>query len=153
MSVVWVDADACPKSIREIILRAAERTKTHTRLVANHALPVPRSPFVATITVPSGADAADALIHERIEAGELLITSDIPLADLVLAKGAVVLTPRGESLDAENIRGRLNMRDFMETLRASGEHSGGPKPLGEREVRAFANAFDRALARMLRSRD
>ncbi|WP_106477376.1 YaiI/YqxD family protein [Phytohalomonas tamaricis] len=148
MPTIWVDADACPKAVRDVIIRAAERTSTPTRLVANHQLPVPRSPWVQSLSVPSGADAADNLIVERAEPGDLVITSDLPLAGDALAKGAVVLTSRGEALTLDNIRARLNMRDFMETMRASGEHTGGPKALSERDIREFANAFDRQLAKM-----
>lgn len=150
MPTIWVDADACPRAIRDIIIRAAERTSTPARLVANHQLPVPRSPWVQSLSVPSGADAADALIVERAERGDLVITADLPLAADALDKGALVLTPRGEALTADNIRARLNMRDFMETMRASGEHTGGPKAQSERDVRDFANAFDRELTKLRR---
>lgn len=148
MSKIWVDADACPKAIRDVILRAAERTSINTFLVANHALPVNRTANVSMLSVPSGADAADQLIIDRSDAGHLVITADLPLADAVLKKGTQVLTPRGESLTLDNIRARLNMRDFMDTMRASGEHSRGQKTLNERDVRTFANAFDRLVTRM-----
>lgn len=147
-ATLWIDADACPKAIRELIIRAAMRTQTHTYFVANHALALPKLAFIHTVSVPSGADAADNHIVEHAASGDVVITSDLPLASLVLAKGAQVLTTRGESLTRDNIGPRLNMRDFMETMRASGEHSRGAKPLHPRDVQAFANAFDRILARL-----
>ena len=147
-TAIWVDADACPRLIRDIIARAAIRTERRTAFVANHLIPLPRSPFVYALNAPQGADAADALIAERTLPGALVITGDLPLASIVLAKGARVLTHRGDALTLDNIGPRLNMRDFMETMRASGEHTRGAKPLAPRDVQAFANAFDRALARL-----
>lgn len=148
-TAIWVDADACPRPIRDLIARAAIRTERRTAFVANHLIPLPRSPFAYALNAPQGADAADALIAEHATKGALVITSDLPLASLVLAKGAHVLTHRGESLTCDNIGPRLNMRDFMETMRASGEHSRGAKPMSTRDVQTFANAFDRALARQI----
>lgn len=150
MVAIWIDADACPKVVREIIVRGAERTDTTATFVANHALPLQRSRNIATLCVSHGADAADNLIIERASAGDIVITSDLPLADSVIAKGAAVITPRGEALDHNNIKARLNMRDFFETLRSSGEHSGGQKAMNERDSRDFANAFDRLLTRLTR---
>ena len=147
MPILWVDADACPRPARDILVRAAERTETQTWMVANHALPLPPSRWVRALSVASGFDAADNEIVARIEPGDLLITADLPLAMEALDKGADVMTNRGEALTRDNIRARVQMRDFMETLRASGEHTGGPKGYGDIERREFANALDRWLAR------
>ncbi|GHE20292.1 YaiI/YqxD family protein [Halomonas urumqiensis] len=147
MPTLWVDADACPKVAREIIIRAAERTATPSWFVANHAIPLPPSKWVKALSVSHGVDAADNEIVSRIIAGDLLITSDLPLAMEAIDKGAKVMTTRGETLDANNIRARVQMRDFMETLRASGEHTGGPKGYSDADRREFANALDRWLAK------
>ncbi|WP_355661804.1 YaiI/YqxD family protein [Halomonas salifodinae] len=144
---LWVDADACPRVVRDIIVRAAERTATPTWFVANHSIPLPPSKWVKSLSVASGFDAADNEIVERIQPGDLLITSDLPLALEALERGAKVMTTRGESLNKDNIRARVQMRDFMETLRASGEHTGGPKGYSDADRREFANALDRWLAR------
>lgn len=150
---IWVDADACPVVIREILFRAAERTSTQMRLVSNHALPVPGSQFIKRIQVETGFDVADNLIAARVSAGDLVITSDIPLANEVISKGAQALSPRGELYTASNIKARLNMRDFMETLRSSGIQSGGAAPLSQTDRMTFANALDRILAQKHRNRD
>ncbi|MGJ8523202.1 hypothetical protein R84981_001899 [Carnimonas sp. R-84981] len=150
MPAIWIDADACPRAIREIILKGANRTCTSATFVANHALPIPRSPYVSALSVPQGADAADQLIVDRASPGDLIITADLPMAHDAIEKGALVITPRGEALDRDNIKARLGMRDFFETLRASGEHTSGQKALNERDIREFANAFDRILARLCR---
>ena len=144
---IWVDADACPKVIREILFRAASRVEIPMTLVANHMLPVPKSPWISSRQVPQGFDVADDYIVEQVSEGDLVITSDIPLAAEVIEKGAGVISPRGEQLTPANIRQRLNMRDFMDTMRSSGEMSGGPPALGQRDKQAFANALDRYLAR------
>ena len=144
---IWVDADACPVVIREILFRAAERTATPTWLVSNHALSVPPSRVIKAIRVESGFDVADNLIAARVEPGDLVITSDIPLADEVITKGAVALSVRGELYTASNIKSRLNMRDFMETMRSSGIQSGGAAPLNQTDRMNFANALDRILAK------
>ncbi len=144
---IWVDADACPRVIRDILVRAANRTRTQTTLVANHSLGLPRSEFVGTLQVASGFDVADHEIVRRVTAGDLVITSDIPLAAEVIEKGGEAISPRGEVYTRENIRPRLNIRDFMDTMRASGVQSGGPPALGSAEKQAFANALDRYLAR------
>ncbi len=144
---IWVDADACPKVIREILYRAATRVEIPMTLVANHVLPVPKSPWISARQVPQGFDVADDYIVEQVSEGDLVITSDIPLAAEVIEKGAGVISPRGEQLTPANIRQRLNMRDFMDTMRSSGEMSGGPPVLGQRDKQAFANALDRYLAR------
>ncbi|QJQ96201.1 MULTISPECIES: YaiI/YqxD family protein [Halomonadaceae] len=147
MPTLWIDADACPKVARDIIVRAAERTRTSTWFVANHQVPLPSSQWVKPLAVASGFDAADNEIVARIEEGDLLISSDLPLALEAIDKGAEVMTNRGEILDRNNIRARVQMRDFMETLRASGEHTGGPKGYSDTDRREFANALDRWLAR------
>ena len=147
MSVIWVDADACPRAMRDIIIRGAERSGITATFVANHALPLPRLALIKMITVPGGADAADQLIIERAVAGDLAITSDLPMALELIEKDVEVLTARGESLTSDNIRARLNIRDFMETMRGSGEMTGGPSRQNAQDVREFANAFDRALTR------
>jgi len=143
---IWVDADACPKTIKTILFRAAERTRTSLTLVANQHLQVPPSRHINAIQVPQGFDVADNEIVKRTNKGDLIITSDIPLADEVITKGAYALTPRGELFTKENIRARLNMRDFMDTMRASGLDTGGPPPLSENDKREFANNLDRFLA-------
>ena len=147
MPNLWVDADACPKVAREIIVRAAERTRTAAWFVANHTVPLPRSAWVKSLAVSQGFDAADDEIVERIQPGDLLITSDLPLAMAAIERQAKVMTTRGEALDANNIRARVQMRDFMETMRASGEHTGGPSGYSDSDRREFANALDRWLAK------
>lgn len=144
---IYVDADACPTVIKEILYRAAERKKLQLILIANQPLRVPPSKFIQTHTVSSGFDVADDEIVKRCEAGDLVITADIPLAAEVIAKGGQALSPRGELFTKDNIRGRLNVRDFMDTMRASGVQSGGPPPLNQRDRMAFANHLDRILAR------
>ena len=143
---LWVDADACPVVIREILFRAAERTKTDMTLVANQSLSVPPSRYIKTQRVSSGFDVADNEIVKQVKAGDLVITSDIPLASEVIEKGALALSPRGELFTSENIRARLNMRDFLETMRSSGLQSGGPPPLNQSDRQAFANHLDRILS-------
>lgn len=148
---IWVDADACPVVIKEIIFRAAQRAEIYTTLVANQSIPVPPSKFIKSIQVSSGFDVADDEIVLRCDAGDLVITADIPLASEVIDKGGQALNPRGELYTKANIRGRLNMRDFMDTMRASGVQSGGPPPLGNRDKQAFANSLDRVIAKSQRA--
>lgn len=143
---IWVDADACPRVIKEILYRAAERTSTALTLVANQPLQVPPSRHIRTVRVGAGFDVADKHIAGRVMAGDLVITADIPLAAEVVEKGARALDPRGELYTPENIRQRLNMRDFMDTLRSSGVDTGGPSSFGQAERQAFANQLDRLLA-------
>ncbi|AGA32280.1 Protein YaiI [Thioalkalivibrio nitratireducens DSM 14787] len=150
---IWVDADACPGVIKEILFRAAERTRVPVTLVANQPLRVPPSRFVRAIQVGSGFDVADNEIVARLEAGDLVVTADIPLAAEVIERGGHALNPRGEMYGADTIRARLGMRDFMETLRASGVDTGGPSALHPRDRQAFANQLDRFLQRQLRERD
>lgn len=139
---IWVDADACPVVIKDILFRAAERTGVPLTLVANQPVRVPPSRHIRMIQVSSGFDVADNEIVKRVEAGDLVITSDIPLAAEVIEKGAHALSPRGEMHTRDNIGARLNMRDFMETLRASGIQSGGPAALSQKDRQAFANQLD-----------
>ncbi|MDH3612062.1 MAG: YaiI/YqxD family protein [Gammaproteobacteria bacterium] len=146
---IWVDADACPVVIKEILFRAAERTETLLTLVANQPLRVPASEFIKTIQVPSGFDVADSEIIKRLDTGDLVVTADIPLAAEVIDKGGHALNPRGELYSVDNIRARLNMRDFMDTLRASGIDTGGPPALSKSDRQAFANNLDRFLARVM----
>jgi len=144
---IWVDADACPVVIKEILFRAATRTQVELTLIANHAMRVPKAPNIKSIQVPAGFDVADHEIVRRCSAGDLVITSDIPLADEVITLGASALSPRGEAFSKANIKQRLNVRDFMETMRSSGVHTGGPPPLGQQEKQMFANALDRWLVK------
>jgi len=144
---IWVDADACPKVIKEILFRAADRASVPVTLVANQALQVPRSPHIRSIQVAAGFDVADNHIVQQAAEGDLVITADIPLAAEAIAKGCLALNPRGELYTAENIRQRLNMRDFMDTLRSSGVDTGGPAAFSQADRMAFANQLDRWLAR------
>lgn len=145
---IWVDADACPVVIRQILFRAAKRTNVPVTLVANHPLPIPRGGTVSMLQVSSGFDVADNEIVKRLSAGDLVITSDIPLAAEVIDAGGQAISPRGERFSADTIKGKLSMRDFMETMRSSGvEMSGGPAAMGNADKQAFANLLDQALAR------
>lgn len=143
MSVsILVDADACPVVIKEILYRAANRTKTPLLLVANQFLQIPKSEYIRMFQVEKGFDVADHEITRRVETGDLVITADIPLAADVIAKGATALSPRGELYDEANIKARLSMRDFMEELRSAGVNTGGPAPLNNGDKQAFASALD-----------
>lgn len=142
---IWVDADACPVVVKEILFRAAERTATELILVANQSLITPPSRYISSVQVPRGFDVADDEIVKRLGAGDLVVTSDIPLAAEVIAKGGHALSPRGELHTPENIRARLNMRDFLDTMRASGVDTGGPAAFSQRDRQAFANNLDKLL--------
>ena len=144
---IWVDADACPVVIRDILCRAAVKRQIETTFVANQAIRLTPSPWLKSLQVPQGFDVADDEIASRAQAGDLIITADIPLASEVLAKGSFVITPRGEQYTANNIKQRLQMRDFMETMRSSGEHTGGPPPLNQTDRKHFADQLDRLLQR------
>lgn len=148
---IWVDADACPLVIKDILFKAAERTEVQLTLVANQPLRIPRSPHIKFFQVPSGLDVADNEIVKRLSAGDLVITADIPLAAEVVEKGGYALNPRGELYSAENIRGRLNMRDFMDTLRGSGIDTGGPPALSKSDRQSFANHLDTLLTKHIRN--
>ncbi|PCH64042.1 MAG: hypothetical protein COC19_00290 [SAR86 cluster bacterium] len=142
---IYVDADACPNLIKTILFKAAQRTEVPLYFLANQLVEVPKLPNIKSIKVAQGFDVADDEIVRRVQAQDLVITSDIPLADEVITKGGLVLSPRGETLSASTIKARLNMRDFLDTLRSSGIQSGGQKPMGEVEKRKFSNALDRYL--------
>lgn len=149
---IWVDADACPRVIKEILYRAAERLEVCLTLVANQALATPRSPHIRTLQVPRGFDVADNEIARRVAPGDLVVTADIPLAAEVIAKGGHALNPRGEFYSTENVRALLNMRDFLDTLRASGVQTGGPDTFSQADRKAFASELDRFLARYFKPR-
>ena len=142
---IWVDADACPNVIKEILFRAADRRKIVITFVANQLIRTPPSPYIKALQVPSGFDIADNKIIELVQPGDLVITADIPLAAAVLARQGRVLDPRGEFYTSDTIEERLTMRDFMDGLRASGVETGGPAPLNQGARQAFANQLDRFL--------
>ena len=140
---IWIDADACPVVIKEILFKAADRTQTKTTLVANHALHLPPSRYLSFIQVTAGFDVADNEIVKRLNQGDLVITSDIPLADEAITKGATALSPRGDLFTANNIKSKLSMRDFMDVIRSSGVQTGGPSPLSQADRQNFAGHLDR----------
>jgi len=148
---IWVDADACPAVIKDILYRAAERVKSPLILVANHPLRTPPSPYIRSMQVPGGFDVADNRIVELLQAGDLVITADIPLAAAVIEKGGHALNPRGELYTQDNIRERLTMRNFMGELRNTGVMTGGPSALSHSDRQAFANQLDRFLTRLQKS--
>jgi uncharacterized protein len=148
MMKIWVDADACPGVIKDILYRAADRAQVQLTLIANQMLRTPPSPWIRAIQVPAGFDVADQRIAQEAEPGDLVITADIPLAAQVVAKGAHVLDPRGELLDANNIQERLTMRNFMDSLRSSGVDTGGPAAFSTADRQAFANKLDGQLAKL-----
>jgi len=142
---IWVDADACPVVIKDILFRAAERTQTEVTLIANHFLKTPPSKFINFIQVSSGFDVADDEIVKKCQPSDLVITADIPLAAEVVEKGCTALNPRGELYTTQNIKQKLNMRDFMDTLRSSGVETGGVPPISQNDRQAFANNLDKWL--------
>lgn len=148
---IWVDADACPVVIKEILFKAADRAQIVTTLVANHNVRVPPSRFISFMQVSSGFDIADDEIVKRVNEGDLVITSDIPLADEVIDKRGTALSPRGELYTKENIKSRLNIRDFMDTMRASGVQTGGPAALNQTDRQNFANHLDRIITQFKKS--
>lgn len=150
---IWVDADACPKVIKEILFRAADRTAVQVTLVANRLLYTPPSPYISAIQVADGFDVADSEIVKRLEAGDLVITADIPLAAEVIGKGGHALDPRGEMHSSDTIQARLMMRDFMETLRASGVETGGPSALSQRDRQLFAKHLDYYLTTLVKQKN
>lgn len=150
---IWVDADAAPRDVKDVVFRAARRLELAAVLVANQRIPAPLdNAFVSTVWVQGGPDVADRHIADHAEPGDVAITADIPLAAILVEKGIVVLDPRGERYDAENVRERLSVRDFMESLRGAGVETGGARPYGAREKQAFAASLDRVLAAALRER-
>ncbi len=146
---IWVDADACPVAIKEMLIRAAKRTGIQLTFVANQSISLPPAHNIKSIQVSSGFDVADNWIVTQTQSGDLVITQDIPLADEVISKGALAIGPRGQIYTRENIKSRLNMRDFMETMRSSGIHSGGPAPLNQQDKQNFANQLDRWLSKAM----
>jgi len=149
---LWVDGDAMPRAVKEVIFRAAERRELETSVVANQRLRVPEGArFVRSIRVDGGLDVADDYIVEHATPGDLAITADIPLAGRLVEKGVKAIDPRGQEYTADTIGERLSIRDFMDELRSTGVETGGPKPYSERDKRAFSDAFDRTLTRMLKS--
>jgi uncharacterized protein YaiI (UPF0178 family) len=142
---IWVDADACPNLVKEILFRAATRTKTFVILVSNQPLRSPPSLFIKKLQVSAGFDMADNEIVKQMSAGDLVITADIPLASAVVEKGGIALNPRGELYSEKNIKQRLSLRDFSEALRGTGMQIGGPPKLGKKEIQAFANSLDQFL--------
>lgn len=142
---IWVDADACPNVIKEVLFRAADREKVHVTLVANQSVKTPPSAYIRSLRVAAGFDVADNEIVKRVEKGDLVITADIPLAAEAMGKGAAALNPRGERYTEATIAERLTMRDFMDTLRASGIQTGGPSTLSQRDRQAFANELNKWL--------
>lgn len=144
---IWIDGDACPKVIKEILFRVATREGVTVTLVANQAVYVPPSPHIRALQVPKGFDRADKEIVGRVEPGDVVITADIPMAAEVIAKGGQILTPRGESYTRETIQAALTMRNFMDTLRSAGVETGGPPPLSQNDRRVFAQQLERLLAR------
>ena len=144
---IWVDADACPLVIKEILYRAANRTQVPLILIANQMLRVPPSPWITAVQVPGGFDVADQRIVKEAQSGDRIITADVPLAAQAIAKGAIVIDPRGELLNAGNIQERLAMRNFLDSLRSSGVDTGGPAAFSDADRKAFANQLDRLLAK------
>jgi uncharacterized protein YaiI (UPF0178 family) len=144
---IWVDADACPVAIKEILFRCADRRNIFVTLVANQVLRIPKSTNINFIKVSAGFDVADNEIVKQMESGDLVITADIPLAAEVIEKGGVALNPRGELYTPENIKSRLAMRDFMDTLRSGGVDTGGPAALNKKDIQTFANHLDRLLTK------
>lgn len=150
---IWIDADAAPRDVKDVVARAALRLEVETLLVANQRLQTPaNNPFVTALRVEGGPDKADDYIAENASPGDLAVTADIPLAARLVEKGVQTIDPRGQEYDRENIGERLSVRDFMDSLRSTGVETGGPKAYGQREKQAFANALDRLLTRALRKR-
>jgi uncharacterized protein YaiI (UPF0178 family) len=150
---IWVDADAAPRDVKEIVFRAASRTQSETILVANKRMfTPPDKALISSVTVDGGPDVADRYIAEHAEAGDIAITADIPLASILVQNDVIVIDPRGELYTAENVAERLSIRNFMESLRGSGVETGGAAPYGNREKQAFAGTLDRALAKAARTK-
>jgi uncharacterized protein len=147
---LWVDADACPKAVKEIVYRAADRRQVNTTFVANAPLSLPRSPFLHFIRVESGFDVADREIARRVQPGDLVITADIPLAADVIERGGFALNPRGEFYSPDNVKSALSMRNFMDGLRGAGTLTGGPATFSQRDRTTFANQLDRFLTKHLK---
>jgi uncharacterized protein YaiI (UPF0178 family) len=144
---IWIDADACPKAVKETVFKASSRLKIPVFMVANSYLAIPRNSLVQAVHVDKGADVADSYIVDHLTAEDLVITADIPLAAQVVEKGATAINPRGEHYTAENVRARLSMRDFMQNLRDTGVETGGPPPFGVKDKALFANSLNRILCK------
>lgn len=147
---VWVDADACPGAVKEIILKTAKRLNLETVFVANKELQLPPLACVSFVRVDGSSDAADSYIAEHSEAGDLAVTQDIPLASILVGKETAVVNPHGQEFTADNITERLSLRNFMQEMRDSGQVTGGPKPFSDKEKRAFADTYDRIITRLKR---
>lgn len=147
---IWIDADACPKPVKEVIFKNSFRLKVPVTLVANSYMNIPLDPLIQFIQVDKGADVADFYIVENLNPGDLVITADIPLADLVVKKEAIAINPRGEEYNEENISERLSMRNFMQDLRDGGMDTGGPAPYGPKDKEKFANSLNRLLTKLLK---
>ena len=147
---IWVDADACPVAIKEILFRCADRRNISITLVANQTLRIPKSPNISFIKVPAGFDVADNEIVKQMKSGDLVITADIPLASEVIDEGGIALNPRGELYTQENVKSRLAMRNLMDTLRSGGMDTGGPAALNKKDIQAFANQLDRWLTKHIK---
>ncbi len=148
--VLWVDADACPVAIKELLFRTAIRLQIDTTLVANQSISIPKSDLIHRITVPDGADIADNLIVEKMSGGDVVITGDIPLASRVVAKGGIAIGTRGELFDDATVHGRLATRNLMEQFRSAGIDTSGPKPQNPKDLQSFANQLDRTLTKALK---
>ena len=148
---LWIDADACPGAIKEILFRVAQRLRVETILVANQSIGIPPSEFIRRMTVRDGADVADDRIIELLQPGDVVVTGDIPLAARVVAKRGIAIGTRGELFDDKSVHGRLAARNLMEQFRAAGMETAGPKPLSQKDIQTFANQLDRTLTRLLRS--
>jgi len=145
---IWIDADACPKVVKEVVFKAAHRLQIQTILVANSFLRIPESPLLSFIQVNQGADVADTYIVENVSPNDLVITADIPLASLIVEKNATAINPRGELYTEDNISERLSVRDFMQDLRDSGVDTGGPAPFGVKDKANFANSLNKLLTKL-----
>lgn len=146
---IWIDADACPKDVKEVVFKAAERTKTDVCMVANSYMNYPKNKFISFVVVDKGADVADFYIVENLDPSDLVITADVPLAALVVEKNAIAINPRGELYTEENVREKLSVRDFMQSLRDNGMQTGGPPPFSVKDKEKFANSFNKILTKML----
>lgn len=147
---IWIDGDACPQGVKATVFKAAERLKLSVTLVANSYMSIPRHPSFDLVLVEQGADVADKYIADNLNATDLIITADIPLASIIVSKGATGIDPRGEVYTEENVQERLSMRNFMKDLRDNGLIEGGPAPFGSKDVQNFANALNRTLTKMLK---
>lgn len=150
---IWIDADACPRTIKEIVFKTSKRLKLKVTLVANQGMYSPSSDLIEFITVPHGADVADDRIVAMVQENDLVITGDIPLAARVVDKGAIAIGTRGELFDADSVQGRLATRNLMEQFRSSGMETSGPKPINSKDTQAFANQLDRIVTRIIKTKN